>query len=113
MEDYMCGLSCWLLVAVLLVAGRWCDVMVVDDGNQESRARLAITGLERSMRPRCCPLLLATEIHLHTTDTKYIFAHSEAAWRTYYRYTSVFFCTPILSLVIFLLVLSEKNLHHY
>lgn len=43
MEDYMCGLSCWLLVGVLLVAGRWCDVMVVDDGNQESRARLAIT----------------------------------------------------------------------
>lgn len=58
----------------------------------ESReaARLAIAGLERAMRPALLPLLLATEIHLHTTDTQYIFAHSEPVWSTYYRYTSVF-----------------------
>lgn len=80
--------GCWLLVAVLFLAGRGCNVMVVDDGKQGSRARLAIAGLERAMRPALRPLLLATEIHLHTTDTpQYIFAHSEPAWRTYYRYT--------------------------
>lgn len=72
MEDYMCGLrtGCRLLVAVPLADGRWCNVMVVDDGKQGSRAGLAIAGLERWMRP---PLLPAPSCHPNPF--------------TYYRYT--------------------------
>lgn len=100
--------GCWLLVAVLFLAGRGCNVMVVDDGKQGSRARLAIAGLERAMRPA---LRRAPSCHRNPF--------------TYYRYTTIhirsfracvayilqvhIFCTPILSHVIFLLVLSEKT----
>lgn len=108
----MCGLSYWLLAAGGGSLGGWsrCDVMVVDDGKQGSReAGDCWAGTSDAPRVAAAPSCHRNPFTYYRYTT-YSLIQSLCGVHT--TGTHLYFCTPILSLVIFL-VLPEENLHHY